>query len=169
MRMNNMKQIKVLFTVLLMLVPFMGFAQTSKQSDAEKLAEYQNRGRNALQLDYSMPDYSISKIDAKVMGPRLAKILERILETYDQNVYLSSLSVIQSSQIEGLNYGRIKSVKLGKVAKQGCEITIRFNTTLEQNSLDLKKSQIVFVFVDGVSPDQRTSDFFTNICRYIKE
>lgn len=152
-----------------MLVSLAGFAQANKQTDEEKLAEYQNRVRNALQLDYSMPDYSTSKIDAKVMGPRLAKILERILETYDQNIYLSSLSYIQSSQVEGLNYGRIKSMKLGKVAKLGNEITICFNTTLEKNNLGLKKSQIEFIFVDGVSPDQKTNDFFTNICRYIKD
>lgn len=142
--MKNMKRIKILFTVLLMLLPFLGFAQMDKQE------EYRNKVRNALQLDYSMPNYSTSKIDAKVMGPRLAKILERILETYDQSVYLSSLSVIQSSQVEGLNYGRIKSMKLGKVAKHGKEITICFNTTLENNNHELKKSQIVFQFVDGV-------------------
>ena len=102
-----------------MLVSLAGFAQANKQTDEKKLAEYQNRVRNALQLDYSMPDYTTSRIDAKVMGPRLAKILERILETYDQHVYLSALSVIQSSQVEGLKYGRINSLKLGKVDKHG--------------------------------------------------
>lgn len=161
-RKRHMK-IKSIITALLMLVSLAGFAQTSKQTDEEKLAEYQNRERNALQLDYSMPDYSTSKIDAKVMGLRLAKILERILETYDQNVYLSTLSVIQSSQVEGLNYGRIKSMKLGKVAKHGNELTIHFNTSLEKNNLGLKKSQIEFVFIDGVSSDHRTNG------RYIKE
>lgn len=115
-----------------------------------------------------MPDYSTSKIDSKVMGPRLAKILERILETYEQNVYLCSLSVIQSSQVEGLNYGRIKSMKLGKVVKHGNELTIHFDTKLEKNNLDLKKSQITFNFIDGVSLDHRTNYFFTNVCRYIK-
>lgn len=44
-----------------------------------------------------------------------------------------------------------------------------FLTSLEPNKLNLKKSQIVFNFVDGVSADTRTNDFFTSICRYIKE
>ena len=159
-----MKPIKIIFTTLLLLMPFMAFAQTSINDE-----EYKVRVRNNLQLDYSMPDYATSKIDAKVMGPRLAKILKRILESYDQNVYLSSLCVIQSGQVEGLSYGRIKSMKLGKVTKHGNEITIRFNTVLEKNNLNLNKSQIVFNFIDGVSPDYRTNDFFMSICRYIKE
>ena len=117
-RKQHMK-IESIITALLMLVSLAGFAQANKQTDEKKLAEYQNRVRNALQLDYSMPDYTTSRIDAKVMGPRLAKILERILETYDQNVSLSALSVIQSSQVEGPKYGRIKSLKLGKVDKHG--------------------------------------------------
>ena len=103
------------------------------------------------------------------MGPRLAKILETICDTYQQYTNLSALSVIQSRQIEGLSYGKIKTMKLDKVTKQGSEIMIRFNTTLESNNLNLKKSQIVFQFNEGASEDVSTNDFFSNICRYIKE
>lgn len=103
------------------------------------------------------------------MGPRLAKILETICDTYQQHTNLSALSVIQSSQVEGLSYGKIKKLKLDKVTKQGNEIMIRFNTTLESNNLNLKKSQIVFLFNEGTSEDITTNDFFSSICRYIKE
>jgi hypothetical protein len=116
-----------------------------------------------------MPDYSTKKIDAKVMGAHLANILESLCANYNQPVYLGSLSVIQSSQVEGLNYGRIKSMKLENVTKTGTELTIRFNTTLEPNNLNLKKSQLLFHFVDGVSEDVATNDFFCTLCRYIKE
>ena len=82
---------------------------------------------------------------------------------------MASLSVIQSSQVEGLYFGRIKSMKLGNVTKTGNDFTIRYNTTLEPNNLKLKKSQLVFHFVNGVSEDTAINDFFYTLCRYIKE
>lgn len=39
--------------------------------------------RETLALDYSMPDYSTCKINEKVMGHRLATILEHIWECYN--------------------------------------------------------------------------------------
>ena len=143
------------------------FAQNSAELSKKEL--YKQEVRSKLQLDYSLPDYSTSKISSKLMGPRLAKILETICDTYQQYTNLSALSVIQSRQVEGLNFCRIKSMKLDKVTKQGNEIMIRFNTTLESNNLNLKKSQIVFQFNEGVSEDMATNDFFSNICRYTKK
>ena len=46
------------------------------QMDAEKRAEY----RECIGLDYSMPDYSTNRVNPKVMGARLAKILDKILD-----------------------------------------------------------------------------------------
>ena len=143
------------------------FAQNSAELSKKEL--YKQEVRSKLQLDYSLPDYSTSKISSKLMGPRLAKILETICDTYQQYTNLSALSVIQSRQVECLNFCRIKSMKLDKVTKQGNEIMIRFNTTLESNNLNLKKSQIVFQFNEGVSEDMATNDFFSNICRYTKK
>lgn len=153
-------------TILLLMATVMVSAQgVSTSSDAER----KEIAKKTLALDYSMPDYSIKKIDAKVMGSRLAKILESLCINYTQPRYLSSLSLIQSKQVEGLNYGSIKSMKLENVTKTGNELTIRFNTILEPNSLNIKKSQLVFHFVDGVSEDTATNDFFCSLCRYIKE
>ena len=160
-----MKQI--LFILLLSLGVMTTFAQNSAELSKKEL--YKQEVRSKLQLDYSLPDYSTSKISSKLMGPRLAKILETICDTYQQHTNLSALSVIQSSQVEGLSYGKIKKLKLDKVTKQGNEIMIRFNTTLESNNLNLKKSQIVFQFNEGVSEDMATNDFFSNICRYTKK
>lgn len=167
--MKNMKPMKLLFTSLLMLVSLAGFAQANKQSDEEMLANYQDRVRKTLQLDYSMPDYSVTSINAKMMGDRLAKIVKKTLEMCQSQSNLGSLSVIQSRSIEGLTYCTVTNVKFGKATKQGNVISLYFNTTLAENSKKIKKSQIVFSFVDGVSDDIVTNDFFTNICRYIKE
>ena len=160
-----MKQI--LFILLLSVGVMTTFAQNS--TELTKKDQYKSEVRSRLQLDDSVPDYSTTKISPKLMGPRLAKILETICDTYQQYTNLSVLSVIQSRQVEGLNFCRIKTMKLDKVTKQGNEIMIRFNTTLESNNLNLKKSQIVFQFDEGVSDDVSTNDFFSNMCRYIKE
>lgn len=60
-------------------------------------------------------------------------------------------------------------MNLDTVTKQENEIFIRFNTTQESNNLNLNKSQIVFRFINVVSEDIAINDFFSNICRYIKE
>ena len=49
-------------------------------------------------------------------------------------------AIKDATMVEGLNYGRIKSLKLGNVVKQGNELTIRFDIAFEPNNLDLKKS-----------------------------
>lgn len=159
-----MKTIKILFTAFLMLVSLMGFAQANSDNE-----EYKTRVRNTLQLDYSMPDYSTSRINANVMGDRLAKIVKKTLEMCQNQSNLGSLSVIQSSSIEGVSYCSVTNVKFAKATKQGNVITLYFNSSLAKNSKKIKKSQIVFQFVDGVSDDIATNDFFTNVCRYIKE
>ena len=95
--------------------------------------------------------------------------IETLCENYQQYTNLSALSVIQSSQVEWLNYGRIKTMRLDKVTKQGNEIIISLNTTLEPINLGLKKSKLEFRFIDGVSEDVTTNDFLATICRYMKE
>ena len=167
--MKHMKSIKILFTALLLMVSTVGFAQASKQTDEEKLAEYQNRVRQTLLLDYSMPDYSVTSINSKVMGVRLAKILEKMQEMSQSQTNLGTLSVIQSRSMEGFIYCTVTNVKFAKATKQGDVITLYFNTILAKNVKNIKKSQIVFQFVDGVSDDVATNDYFINICRYIKE
>lgn len=167
--MKHMKSIKILFTVLLLTVSTVGLAQASGQTDEEKLAEYQNRVRQTLQLDYSMPDFSTTSINPKVMGLRLEKILEKTLEMNKNQTNLGSLSVIQSRSIDGLGYCTVTNVKFAKAVKQGNVITLFFNTNLAENSKKIKKSQIVFQFVDGFSDDVATNDYFMKICRYINE
>jgi len=158
-----MKQ--TMITILLLLGAIGVSAQRGAGMSKEEI--YKAEVWEKLLLDYSLPDYSISKIDAKVMGPRLANILESICEKYQQYINLSALSVIQSSLVDGLSYGRIKKMKLDNVSKHDNIIIIIFNTILLPNNLNLKKSQLIFQFVDGVSDDVSINDFCSNICRYL--
>ena len=131
--------------------------------------EFKNEVREKLQLDYSMPDYSTSKINTKVIGQRLADILNKFQEISQSQTNMSAISVIQAQQIEGMIYCVIKKVKLNKVVKRGNIITISYDTVLVENAKNLKKSKLVFTFIDGVSDDIATNDLFTNVCRYIRE
>lgn len=69
-----MKKIVLLFSLLLMVCGMV--AQSIGQIDEKKMMEY----REKIGLDYSMPDFNTSKIDAKVIGVRLAKILQSLEE-----------------------------------------------------------------------------------------
>ena len=149
-----------------MLVASMGMNAQMKTGLTD---EYKNGVREKLQLDYSMSDYSTNKIVSRVIGVRLANILTKIDETYTQQTNLSALSVIQSSQVDGLNYGRVKKMKLKGITKLGNEIKVEYITVLEANNLNIKKALLTFRFVDGVSEDRTTNDYFLNVCRYLNE
>ena len=81
-------RIKSIITAL-MLVVSMGIdaqIRVGYQTDSAKIAEY----REKIGLDMTVPDFETKKIDAKVMGTRLAGILEYLLENFHQVIYESS-------------------------------------------------------------------------------
>ena len=116
-----------------------------------------------------MPDYTTTKVDVKVMGPRLAKVINKILADANQPVNLAKLSTIQSAQIEDLSYCSIEKLSFKDATKKGNEIKISFNTTLKPNAKRITTSQLAFIFVDGVSEEIKTNEYFINVCRYLKD
>lgn len=158
---------KMILTALLMVVSLTLSAQKRHQlSDAEKEEQYRTEVREAIGLDYSMPDYSINKVDAQVMGTRLAKIVEYFCANYQQNLYDTTLSHILDEQIKGIHHSSIKSMKFSKVTKKGDEITMYFDTLLEPNNLNIKHTDLIFSFVDGVSESKNVNDLFMYMTRY---
>ena len=157
-------RIRTILTALML----MAFVAMSAQVNKELTDEYKNEVRQKLSLDTTLPDYSVYKVDAKEMGPRLAAILQELGAKYKRSDYLSALSMIQAEQIEGLDYCTIVKLGLVNVTKTGNTITIRFKTTLAKNPLDLKKSDLIMTFVDGVSENKKVNALFSNICNYMK-
>ena len=158
--------------ILIIICLFLGVTTVSAQRLKKQtitMEEFKQEVRENLHLDYSMSDYSISKIDSTVIGKHLASILNNLCKNYQQYVYLGKLSIIQSNQIEGINYCRIKKMKLHSVSKHGNEIDILFSTVLEPNCLNLKKSTLRFHFIDGISEDLATNELFNTLCKYTKE
>ena len=158
---------------LLLLFLLLGAAESVSVSaqttwGAPSVDQYKSEVRQTLNLDYSMPDYHTGKIDPKVMGPRLASILQELVAKYKRSDYLSVLSIIQADQIEGLDYCTIKKLDFEKITKSGNTITIHFKTTLAKNPLDLKKSNIILTFIEGVSPNKKVNSLFFSICNYMK-
>ncbi len=141
MRVNTTNIIRTALIAFLVLVTVSVPAQPTGGSATEAKAQYEAQVRETLALDYSMPDYSTSRIDAKVIGPRLAAILKAVNENYQQPKYLSRLSLMQKSQIEDMPYCTVKKMNLRKVDKQGNVITITYETFLEPNSQNIKKTQ----------------------------
>ena len=149
-----------------MMVPFAIFAQKHQLTDAEKEEQYKKEVREAIGLDYSMPDYSINKVDAQVMGTHLAKIVEYFCANYQQNLYDTTLSHILDEQIKGIHHPSIKSMKFSRVTKKGYEITMCFDALLEPNNLNIKHTDLIFSFVDGVSENKNVNDLFMYMARY---
>ena len=92
-------------SLLLTLFLLLGASSLSAQTVAEtdKQALYNVELRQQIGLDYSMPDYTVKKIDASVIGPRLTKILTRLLDTYKQPLYNQYLAMIRSQVAEDPN------------------------------------------------------------------
>ena len=86
----------LLLTMLLLLGATSISAQTSAKPslDSVKIAEY----REKLSLDYSMPDYSVKKIDENKMGTHLANILRYFEENGTRGTLTSWISSILAEQ-----------------------------------------------------------------------
>lgn len=162
---------KILLSLCLLLSSLLASAQyrntSSEQNDEAKKQEL----RQQIGLDYSMPDYSVKKIEASVIGPRLAKILTRLLDDFKQPLYNQFLAMIRSQVAEdpNLQYVHVDKLKLLNIAKTGNTITIRFNTFTKDKNRGKLNYDLGFTFVDGLSENKTVNDLFSNIGRYIKD
>ena len=140
-------------------------AQTTQQSEDARTVEL----RQELGIDYSMPDFSTSKIDGKVIGERLAKLLQQLQSKYDNCVLNQYISLIQCEQIENLNYATVEKLIIARITKVGDVITIEAKTKLSNNAAKVKNAKLTFIFTKGVSESTSVNDLFKYLGRYIKD
>ena len=145
--------------ILLLFSTIPGFAEGNQQEE-----QRQNLG-----IDYSMPDFSTSKIDGDVIGARLAKMLQLLMNCQNVFTHKRMLSAIQAEQIEELKYVEIDNFKVNKITKHGDEITVLIKTNLKPNSSGIKKSQFLLRFIGGLSKSSVVNDLFLSLGRYIHE
>ena len=157
---------KLFFTLLLLLGATTLSAQPLGQSQDDKNTI---ELRQKLNIDYSLPDFSTSKLDGKVIGTRLALMLQRLQDNYRDAVINQYLSKLVCEQNDGLNYVTIENLKIQKISKSGDVITILTNAKLSKNPLGLKNTEICMAFTKGVSDNKAVNSLFSNLARYIKE
>ena len=125
--------------------------------------------REELGIDYSMPDFSTSKVDGKVIGTRLANMLELLKRQGHNYIYSHQLVIICCEKHENLYYANLEKFSIKRITKQGDVITIIFRLKLGDNSAGIRTTDVPVVFAKGISPSQAANNLFTNLARYIKE
>ena len=141
-------------------------AQSIGQIDEKKMMEY----REKIGLDYSMPDFNTTKVDAKVIGVRLATILQSLEKNYKQAFYNRLLASIAAEQMANLNYSSVPvhKIMIKKISKTGDEINILVRTTLTPSDSKKKNFDVNLRFIQGVSDNNTTNLLFSDLCRYLK-
>ena len=134
------------------------------KSDSVRLAEY----REQIALDYSMPDYSVTTIDEKKIGSRLANILRYYEEANDQNPFRRKIAAILVEQNEVFEYSspEFTQQKLVKIEKSADDITIVYRLWLDKNPANLKHVDILYHFKDGVSESNTVNELFSHMSHY---
>ena len=157
---------RLIFMALVLMLPVALLAQNAVQIDETKAAEY----RQLINLDYSMPDFNTTKVDGKVIGERLAKMLQILArDTNPYSTNLNYLGSIQAEQMEELQYVKIESYKIKSISKRGDVITILMQTKLQHNAKNIKKAELKLVFDKGVSDCQKANELFATLGRYVQE
>ena len=159
-----MKPLILSFLLLLSSVSLSAQWKNTKLSEEEKRAEY----REKIGIDMNVPDFDTKKIDAKVMGTRLANILTFLMNNYQQGFYISQLKDIASDQNKALQYVylEIKKMSFLYAVKKGDELAIMMKLHLHKNSSGIKQTNLLFYFIDGVSEDKKTNVLFSTISNY---
>ena len=158
---------KILFICVIFLSALSVPAQTTPQGEDEKAIEV----RQKIGIDYSVPDYDVKKPDAKVMGWRLAKMLQKLEQNYQQGVYNRMLASIRSEILEEprIRYIAVNKMKILKVKKVGEVITISISTSSKNETLGKLNHEFDIKFVKGVSDYDTVNQLFSDLSRYVKE
>ena len=150
--------------MLLVSMTMLGQVRPGNQTDSSKIAEYRER----IALDYSMPDYSVTTIDEKKIGSRLANILRYYEEANDQNPFRRKIAAILVEQNKAFEYTSPEFLKqkLVKIEKSADEITVVYRLWLDKNSANLKHVDIQYHFKDGVSESNTVNEMFSHMSHY---
>ncbi len=156
----------IIATLMLMVSMGMEAQLRNVLTDSAKIAEYWER----IDIDMTVPDFETKKIDAKVMGTRLAGILEYLLENNTQGTYDRLLTRMLGEQVEELKqvYFHIKKLKFVSATKKGDELTILMKVWPDKNPKNVKQVDLAIHFSGGVSDSHSTNELFSYMSRYVQ-
>ena len=138
-------------------------AQPSPTDDAQTIEL-----REKIGIDYSMPDFSTSKVKAGVIGNHLSKILNFLLNNQDDHVYKGYLSLILNDIKDGLRYADIDGIKVKEISKHGDTICVTLTVKLGSNADGIRVLDIPMTFIKGVSDSQHVNDLFAELSNYAR-
>ena len=120
-------------------------------------------------LDYSMPDYSVKKIDESKIGSRLASLLRYLEENYKNSYINRWIASVVKEQNESLKdrYFEVEKMKLVSVLKAGNVISIEYKVSLSEKKDNSEPVMVNIHFLDSVSESKNVNDLFTYIRRYV--
>ena len=116
-----------------------------------------------------MPDFNTSSINGKVIGERLAKMLQKLQDQALDYIWSGRIVSVCCEHIEGLQYANLEKFKIKNISKPGDVITIKANVKLGKDSTGIRKTDILMAFDKGVSDSQIINDLFVDLGRCIKE
>lgn len=157
------------FLILLLLcvgVPA-SYAQTTPTTTQTELINSELREK--IRLDYSIPDFSTTKLDPEIIGNRLSKMLRKLQDNIHDSYFNHKLSHVVCEQNPNLKYVTIDKFSIKNISKSGHVMTIKANAMLDKMIAGFKTAEIVMSFDNGVSNSQTINDLFSYLGRYIKD
>ena len=126
--------------------------------------------RKKIDLDMAVPDFNTKKIDQKVMGWKLAKMIDFIQRTYTQGSYNRVWSSIRYEQTEDprIRFANVDQLEFVSAEKNDSIITLKWKTITKLDKKEKVYNDIVMTFVNGVSDSETVNNLFSDIARYIK-
>ena len=157
---------RFILVTLLMLVAIGISAQATGHDEDSKTIEY----RQKIGIDYSLPDFDTNKIDGKVIGTRLAKILQKLQNNaIIDNTWSNRIILLCSEQNEKFRFSTLERFNVKRISKSGNVITILFHVKFHEKINGTKHHDIPVFFNQGVSESKVVNEVFSDMSRYIKE
>lgn len=130
-----------------------------------------DRLRQQIGLDYSMPDYETTTIDANIIGKRLAQMLESLKDNYARNEFNHLLSYIRDAQIEDRRAYtlRIDEMKIKRISKRDSVISISISTLSKPGKKQKYSNDVIISFINGLSANTSANELFYQLGRYQKK
>ena len=163
-----MKKLVLISLVLLATGHVMAIETCYNRSFISENDHHKEELRIKIGLDYTMPDFETNRIINKVIGTRLANILQ-YLNAHDNEFLIKSMLItILHDQKPDLQYAIIKKVRTKTIRKTGHEITVIIQLTIGKNPSGIKRPEITLKFIDGLSENVHENDLFRYICNYLQ-
>lgn len=156
-----------LFLCILVLYPSDVSAWTPQSWNETKQQLFQR----LINFDYAVPDYKVSRPNAKVMGWRLAKILQSLEKNYVQGLYNSILAEILNEQMGAhkLRALNVRKLKVLDIEKKDSVITILVHTLSKTKDGEKMSYDLRFTFVNSLSESEGANFLFSDLGRYIRK